>query len=141
MSIVFNESEAICLILEFYTYTRGYWKFNVSEYPEAVKFINAGYAELDDSSEKYVLNTDGASLLHSFIEKITIEFINYLKKNGNDSTFGEIEEWYQNRYQFSDVGIASGIREYIAINAINYGFKVEEIHIQGNFSPSYELKP
>ena len=44
---LFTYKEAINMISGFYTFTLGFWEFDLEQYPEVKRFIEKGYAEKD----------------------------------------------------------------------------------------------
>ena len=129
MNNMFTMEEAINLILNFYTFTQGYWKEEVKEYPEACKFIEAGFAKIDDECPNlYKMNDEGELLLHSYIKKISEQFIVFMCKNGLDVSEEKAMFWFMETYALSDAELAKEISYYICGNLHNYGYKTFKYH-------------
>lgn len=118
----FTIQEKIDLILNFYTFT-GYIKDNVDGFPEAIKFIESGYARLDDEyPDVYKMNEFGEEFLHDCIKEISTEFISFMKKHNNICSMDEIINWFTYNYELSDVETGKEIMEYICFNLETYGY-------------------
>ena len=129
MNNMFTMEEAINLILNFYTFTQGYQKEEVKECLEACKFIEAGFAKLDEEyPDLYKMNDEGEWLLHSYIKKISEQFIVFLCKNGLDVLEEKATLWFMESYELSDVELAKEICSYICDNLHNYGYKTFKYH-------------
>ena len=61
----FSMKEIMELIFTFgASLSHGYWKFEIEKYPEAQKFINAGYACIsEEEPDLYIINSDGDTVL------------------------------------------------------------------------------
>lgn len=125
----FTIQEAINLITHFYTPLPGYWKEDYKNYPEACRFIEAGFASFEDEREdKYILNQEGREILHPYIEQISLNLIEYSKRNGFRYDNGEIEileaetiSWFMKEYEIGEE-VALEIYKYICDNLETYQY-------------------
>ena len=78
MDTEFTIQERIELIIDLFN-SYGYNAETIDEFPVAKRFINAGYAELNENNV-YVKNNQGADYLHDTIEMISKNLINVMKK-------------------------------------------------------------
>lgn len=129
MDSVFHNDEIITLILGFYTDTKGYWKITLSEHHEVEKFIKLKYAELDETFEKYVLNSKGEQFLHNHIEQITKDLISYININDNMREIDDISTWFAQKFNLNNTETIQRISQYIINNSINYGYELTKIHL------------
>lgn len=129
MNEMFTMEEAINLILNFYTFTQGYWKEEIKGCPEACKFIEAGFTKMDGQyPDLYKMNNEGEKVLHSYIKKISEQFIVFICKNGLDVSEEKATHWFRETYELSDVELAKEICYYICGNLHNYGYKTCKYH-------------
>lgn len=121
--------EIIELILAFYGsgLSHGYWKFEVEKEPEAQKFISAGYTcPSEENLDLYVLNSDGEKILHEYIEKISYEFISFMRMRMNRTCLVEdAVRWFNENYDLNDAKLSEEICRYICTNLHNYGYKID----------------
>ena len=135
----FRKAEKISLLLNFYTDTKGYWKKHLTNYPEAIKFINMGFATLNKRKDKFILNFEGRKVLYSYAKEITKNFIEFLEQNKEYCNWTDVEEWYIQTYRVQSAEEAERIREFIADNAYKYGFQVLSVHLHGHGNMCYTL--
>ena len=139
MSIAFEKHEIISLILNFCTDSKGYWKKTLSEHPEATKFIDLGYAELNNKNEKYILNDDGINEINGYLSCITKAFIDFMKQSNGECAFSSIEQWYISIYKLKNPEMAERIREYVYDNAHRFGYNIAQMHPHGSSEMWYTL--
>lgn len=121
--------EAINLILSFYCFPLGYRICAVDDHPEARRFIDAGYACLSgEHGDLFVPNDKGSYVLHSYIERISREFINFLEDRGMELPIDEAADWFTKTYGLTDIETGRDICEYIRLNLVSYGYEVHECH-------------
>lgn len=124
----FSMKEIMELIFTFgASLSHGYWKFEIEKCPEAQKFINAGYACIsEEEPELYIINSDGDTVLHEYIEKISREFISFMRKQMNRTCLVEdAVRWFNENYDLNDVELSEEICRYICTNLHNYGYKID----------------
>lgn len=138
---LFTYKEAINMISGFYTFTQGFWEFDLEPFPEVKRFIEMGYAEKDEEYEElYVLNDDGENVLHEYIKNISERFIEYMKVNGNEISLGNAFKWFADEFKLDTVEDGEDIAQYIAGNLRHYGYRIRKCHStkKGSF---YEMEP
>ena len=137
MNLTMNE--AIQLILGFRCVPVGYWKDIPIEDPLVCQFIKEGYATLDaEHQEKYVLSDKGADFLHTYIERISTNFIEYLKKNRLCCFDSEGICWFSENYPL-DNETAESLYDYITYNLEVYGYKRQKFHqTEGGWGYDFE---
>ena len=124
--------EAIQLIVDFRHIRRNFWKELSIEDPLVRRFIDAGYAILDEEyPEKYVLNKNGEDFLHTYIKQISTTFIEFLKKNGFSCYNADAIHWFSCTYSLDDE-IAECLYDYIARNLKVYGLEPEKFYQSGH---------
>lgn len=126
MTLTMNE--AIQLILDFRYVPVGYWKDIPIEDPLVCQFIKEGYAALDaEHQEKYELNDKGADFLHTYIERISTTFIEFLKKKQLSCYDADAILWFSETYSL-DNETAESLYDYISFNLKVYGYKRHKFH-------------
>ena len=126
MTLTMNE--AIQLILDFYYISQRYWREFPIEDPLVCHFIKEGYAALgEERPQKYVLSKKGGDLLHTYIQKISTDFIEFIKKNQLSCSDTNATLWFSNSYSL-DTETAENLYDYIAKNLKAYGYEGEKIH-------------
>ena len=121
-------NEAIKLILDFRHFPAGFWKDIPIEDPLVCQFIKEGYATLDvERQEKYVLSDKGADFLHTYIERISTTFIEFLKKNQLCCFDSDGICWFSDNYDL-DNEAAESLYDYITYNLEVYGYKRRKIY-------------
>lgn len=131
----FSMIEIIKLITRLYMPLSGYWIDEIKENAEAYKFAEAGYMSLNDEyKDKYIINSKGKEYLHPYIERISNNFITFMKKHQMSCSTEEIINWYAEKYSLDDVEIAKDIAEYICTNLETYNYRATPFHSsrQGN---------
>ena len=126
MTVTMNE--AIRLILDFYYISQRYWKELPIEDPLVCNFIKEGYAVLgEEQPQKYVLSKKGGDLLHTYIQKVSIDFIEFIKKNQLCCYDVNAISWFADNYGI-DAEMAECLYDYISKNLTAYGYEHEEFH-------------
>lgn len=120
-----TRAEEIELILNFMTFTHGYWEEEISKCPEAKKFISDENTVL---SEEYdglrILNEVGTKQIHEFIKKVSEELIEHCKRTSLEQQVDGLNRWFMEQYSLSDLEVAEEINSYICGNLYHYGYKV-----------------
>ena len=120
--------EAIQLILDFRHFPVGFWKDIPIEDPLICQFIQEDYATLDtEHQEKYVLSDKGADFLHTYIERISTTFIEFLKKKQLSCYDADAIYWFSDTYNL-DNETAEILYDYISFNLKVYGYKRQRFH-------------
>lgn len=133
-------AEAIDSVFTF-CYGRGCWESTLDDHPEAKKFIEANCTERDaEYGDLIILNAKGVEELRSYLEKISLEFIGFLKKKGRCPRI-EAFEWFGKTYGLKDIEVAEDICEYILRRRFleNHGYKAVEYH-DGRMGRYFELE-
>ena len=126
MTLTMNE--AIQLILDFRCFPVGYWKDIPVEDPLVRQFIKDGYATLDaEHQEKYVLSDKGDDFLHTYIERISIAFIEFIKKKQLSCHDTDAIHWFSETYSL-DNETAESLYDYISFNLKVYGYKRQKFY-------------
>lgn len=129
MKDMFTMKEAIDLILNFYTLTQGYWEEEIKKYPEARKFVEAGFTKMDEEyDDLYKMNNEGEKLLHSYIKEISERFITFICKRGLEISEEDAATWFMDTYALDDIELGKDICWYICGNLHNYGYKTYKLH-------------
>lgn len=137
---LFTYKEAINMISGFYTFTLGFWEFDLEQYPEVKRFIEKGYAEKDKNYEElYVLNDDGEKVLHEFIEDISKRFIEYMKGKNGKVAREDIFKWFQDEFELDTIEDGEDIAQYICGNLRHYGYRI--LKFLGKYRNFYEMEP
>ena len=136
--MTFTKSEIVNLILNYYTDSHGYWKNDVENHAEALKFIHAGFSDLNDLGDKYILNTDGQTFLGANIGNITNQFTNYLRQNNGVCFVDKVTTWFSDNFYLVDPEIIERISNYILRNAKNRNIIITKTHLH-NVGFVYEL--
>lgn len=121
--LIFNNKEAINLIIIFYTDPLGILEDEVDQYPEVKRFIELGLVEKDqEHSEYYIASKAGLELLHHYIQNISISFIKYMESKGYKAPCDDIEKWFKNEFDLETIEDAKDIAKYVCNNLHNYGY-------------------
>ena len=121
--LIFNNKEAINLIIIFYTDPLGISEDEVDKYPEVKRFIEMGLVEKDqEHAEYYIASKAGLELLHHYIQNISNSFIKYMESKGYKAPCDDIEKWFKNEFDLETIEDAKDIVQYICDNLHNYGY-------------------
>lgn len=131
MSVDFTIQEKIELIVGFYD-SYGYIAENIDDFPIVKRFIEAGYAELNENNV-YVKNKQGSELLHDTIEAISMDLINNMKKSGWTIPLNKMLTWFIEYYCLSDKDIGELLMNYIHKNLQTYGYNIYPSQNRGKF--------
>lgn len=120
----YSGQEIVNLILNFYTYTQGYWEEEEKLYTEIQKFVNEGYTCRDDNYPELIIPTkEGYEYLHSKIEDISQKYICFMKNNNMECSKNKVEDWFVEEFDLEDLETAEEIARYITYNLYHYGYK------------------
>ncbi len=131
MSTDFTIQEKIELIIDLF-YSYGYNAETIDDFPFAKKFIDAGYADLNENNV-YVKNNRGADYLHDTIEMISKDLITFMKKNGYSMPLDDMAPWFIENYCLSNIDVGELLMEYIHKNLHVYGYNVYPSRKKGKY--------
>ena len=131
MDTEFTIQERIELIVDLFN-SYGYNAETIDEFPVAKRFINDGYAELNENNV-YVKNNRGADYLHDTIEMISMDLINIMKKNGWSMPLDDMVPWFIENYCLLDKDTGELLMDYIHKNLHVYGYKVYPSRKKGKY--------
>lgn len=120
----FSMQEKIELIINLYTFPKGYLAECINDFPEAKKFINAGYADLNTENNTYYANQQGFDFLHIAIKQISEDLISFAKRNGRTISQDDLVLWVETTYGLTDACLKEEITKYILDNLPNYNYQI-----------------
>lgn len=121
----YSGQEIISLILNFYTFTQGYWVDEIELYTEIKKFKEDGYTCYDEHYSGLIKPTkEGYNFLHCKIEDISKKYISFMMKNSMVCSKEKVAEWFMEEFDLEDLEIGEEIARYITCNLYHYGYKV-----------------
>lgn len=120
-----TRADEIELILNFMTFTQGYWEDEINQCPEAEKFITDANTVLSTEYEGLrILNTVGCDQIHEFIKKISEELIEHCKRTSLEHQIDDLNKWFMEQYSLPNIEVGDEIATYICGNLYHYGYKV-----------------
>lgn len=123
-----TKAEKIELILNFMTFTQGYWKEDVQNSSEAQKFITKENTIFSDEYDGLIiLNKLGGQQIHEFIKKISEELIEHVQNTSLEPSVESIYQWFREQYLLPDIETSEEIAYYICGNLYHYGYKVTPV--------------
>ena len=142
MDYTFTHEEIIDMILSFYTFTQGYWKDEIDQYPAVKAIVNMeGLTKANDEHpDLIVLTKKGGDYFHEYIKEISEKFILFAKSKGLEGSHEDAKEWFVKEYNLNDEYTGEEIADYICGNLYHYGFKAGNAYSRrkGDF---YHLEP
>lgn len=118
------DQETINLILNFYTFTQGYWEHEIPLYTEIQKFVKDGYTCYHDDYPELIIPTkEGYNYLHCRIEEISQKYIHFMMQNGMECGKEKVIEWFTNEFNLDELENGEEIAKYISDNLYHYGYK------------------
>ena len=121
MDIMFNDEEAIDLILLFYTPFNGVLETDIEEYSGMRKLIENDAVDLNDGW--YSLNNKGYSIMEAYIDKYSREIISIFKKHGFYMSEDMLYGWFSEEYHCLNDSDTKDIVNYLLINLHNRGYE------------------
>ena len=131
-----TQQEAIQLIIDFLAPLHGFWEDMPIDDPIIEQFISLEYAELDESKGKYEINKKGVDKLYPYIEKITKDFIAYIKPKSLSCFNEEAIEWFSYTYKI-DRGIADSLYDYTTLVIEKFGYERRSFRQNGKDGYSF----
>ena len=120
----YSGQDMVSLILNFYTFTQGYWEDEINLYTKIHKFIEAGYTCYDDNYPELIKPTkEGYDYLHGRIEDISQKYIGFMVKNNMECSKDKVAEWFMKEFDLDDLETGEEIARYITCNLYHYGYK------------------
>ena len=131
-----TQQEAIQLIIDFLAPLHGFWEDMPIDDPLIEQFISLEYTELDESKGKYEINEKGVDKLYPYIEKITKEFIGYIKPKSFSCFNEEAIEWFAGTYEI-DRETADSLYDYTTLVIEKFGYKRRSFRQNGKDGYSF----
>ena len=120
-----TKAEAINLIIGFFVTPTGYWvDVKYDDTPELTRFIAAGYTCLDEEDDRKIIpNEQGKEILFMHFSEMSREFISFMINKGMECSVNEVEKWFVEKYNLSDINLAEDISFLVAKKLKQFGYK------------------